>query len=102
MLLRYTVIEHFRERIKKKNYEQKLNRLKARFNVNVFNTTIILHKINEIVHRICGNSGGATFTKQNLGPTNIMIVRFDSDRYKTISPGSGFILSVTATPSGNV
>lgn len=57
--------------------------------------------INEIVHRICGHSGGTTFTKQNLGPTNVMIVRFDSDRHNTVSPGEGFTLTVTAVPSGN-
>ncbi|XP_052695625.1 uncharacterized protein LOC128174017 [Crassostrea angulata] len=48
---------------------------------------------------ICGNSGGETFTKQNLGPTNMMIVRFYSDRYDTVSPENGFELSVTAAPS---
>eukprot|EP00105_Crassostrea_gigas_P035382 XP_019919530.1 PREDICTED: neurogenic locus notch homolog protein 1 [Crassostrea gigas] len=48
---------------------------------------------------ICGNSGGASFTKKNLGPTNMMIVRFNSAQYNTISPGSGFSLTVTAEPS---
>lgn len=55
-----------------------------------------------IFYRICGNSGGETFTKQNLGPTNMMIVRFYSDRYDTVSPENGFELSVTAAPSGTL
>lgn len=55
-----------------------------------------------IYYRICGNSGGETFTKQNLGPTNMMIVRFYSDRYDTVSPENGFELSVTAAPSGTL
>lgn len=60
--------------------------------------------INRILffYRICGNSGGETFTKQNLGPTNMMIVRFYSDRYDTVSPKNGFELSVTAAPSGTL
>eukprot|EP00105_Crassostrea_gigas_P040892 XP_019925040.1 PREDICTED: protein delta homolog 1-like [Crassostrea gigas] len=48
---------------------------------------------------ICGNSDGGEFTKKNLGPTNIMIVRFDSDQYETVTPGKGFSLTVTAAPS---
>lgn len=52
-------------------------------------------------NRICGNSGGASFTKKNLGPTNMMIVRFNSAQYNSISPGSGFSLTVAAEPSGN-
>lgn len=55
-----------------------------------------------IFYRICGNSGGETFTKQNLGPTNMMIVRFYSNRYDTVSPENGFELSVTASPSGTL
>lgn len=55
-----------------------------------------------IFYRICGNAGGETFTKQNLGPTNMMIVRFYSDRYDTVSPENGFELSVTAAPYGTL
>nr|XP_034322363.1 uncharacterized protein LOC117688412 [Crassostrea gigas] len=47
---------------------------------------------------ICGNSGGARFIKKNLGPTNMMLVRFDS-QYSVIEPGRGFLLTVTAAPS---
>lgn len=50
--------------------------------------------------RICGNSGGETFTKKNIGPTNVMIVRFDSALYNAVRPGKGFTLTATATPSG--
>lgn len=53
-------------------------------------------------YRICGNSSGETFTKKNLGPTNTMIVRFNSLRFKTLDPGSGFALTVTAVPSGKI
>uniref|UniRef100_K1QFR4 Uncharacterized protein n=1 Tax=Magallana gigas TaxID=29159 RepID=K1QFR4_MAGGI len=49
---------------------------------------------------ICGNSGGARFIKKNLGPTNMMLVRFDS-QYSVIKPGRGFLLTVTAAPSAN-
>ncbi|XP_061167265.1 uncharacterized protein LOC133176117 [Saccostrea echinata] len=48
---------------------------------------------------ICGNSGGGVFTKKRLGPTNMMVVRFDSDTYNTIAPGNGFTLTVEAVPS---
>ena len=36
----------------------------------------------------------------NLGPTNMMVVRFNSDQYSTVSPGAGFVLTATAKPSG--
>lgn len=55
-----------------------------------------------LFHRICGNSSGETFTKKNLGPTNTMIVRFNSLRFKTLDPGNGFALTVTAVPSGKI
>lgn len=48
---------------------------------------------------ICGDSGGAVFTKKNLGPTNMMVVRFDSEQYSTVTPGKGFSMTVTADPS---
>lgn len=50
--------------------------------------------------RICGHSGGETFTKKNIGPTNVMIVRFDSALYDAVRPGKGFTLTATAAPSG--
>uniref|UniRef100_K1QPB1 Zinc metalloproteinase nas-36 n=1 Tax=Magallana gigas TaxID=29159 RepID=K1QPB1_MAGGI len=49
--------------------------------------------------QICGNSGGETFTKKNIGPTNVMILRFDSALYNAVRPGKGFTLTATATPS---
>lgn len=50
--------------------------------------------------RICGNSGGETFTKKNISPTNVMILRFDSALYNAVRPGKGFTLTATAAPSG--
>lgn len=52
--------------------------------------------------RICGDSGGAVFTKKNLGPTNMMVVRFDSEQYSAVTPGKGFSMTVTAEPSGKI
>lgn len=68
---------------------------------NTFLAISCLH-LKYLFHRICGNSSGETFTKKNLGPTNTMIVRFNSLRFKTIDPGSGFALTVTAVPSGKI
>lgn len=72
--------------------------------MNINNTSCTQKNMNLTLffrNRVCGNSGGAVFTKKNLGPTNMMIVRFNSAQYNTISPGSGFSLTVTADPSGN-
>lgn len=42
------------------------------------------------------------FTKKNLGPTNMMVVRFDSEQYSVVPPGKGFSMTVTAEPSGKI
>lgn len=48
---------------------------------------------------VCGNSGGGVFTKKLLGPSNMMIIRFDSETYSTVAPGTGFTFTVEAAPS---
>lgn len=59
-----------------------------------------IEKLNVVFVRVCGNSGGGVFTKKLLGPSNMMIIRFDSETYSTVAPGTGFTFTVEAAPSG--
>nr|XP_022343628.1 uncharacterized protein LOC111136803 isoform X1 [Crassostrea virginica] len=56
--------------------------------------------IGEPGKQACGNTPGAVYSKYIHGNHNMMMIRFDSQTYSGIAPGTGFRVKVEAVPSG--